>query len=140
VEDFAAFAARLKMKSVLPEAVTERLLKIYGTRAAEVLQLAAEDKGLREPFSEISGAIAAEVVFSFREEMAQTLTDCLWRRTMVGMNAEAGLDAVENAAEVARKYLGWDDARAAQEVDDYRKYVRRFRPRALRGEGHTRRG
>ncbi len=125
-------AGPFKMKSDLTEAVTERLLKIYGARAAEVLKLASEDQGLREPFSKISGAIAAEVVFSFREEMAQTLTDCLWRRTMVGMNAEAGLDAVEAASEVARKYLNWDDARAAREVDDYRDYVRRFRPRAFK--------
>jgi glycerol-3-phosphate dehydrogenase len=135
-----SFAAELKMKSDLPEAAVERLLKIYGTRAGEVLKLAADDKELREPFSKVSGAIAAEVVFSFREEMAQKLTDCLWRRTMVGMNAWAGLDAVEAAAEIGRKYLGWDDARAAREVDDYREYVRRFRPRALSTEVHPRRG
>ncbi len=128
------FAARLRMKSDLPVAATERLLKIYGARAEEVLELAFEDEGLRETFSKISGAIAAEVVFSFREELAQTLTDCLWRRTMVGMNEAAGLDCVEAAALVARKYLGWDDARAGKEVDDYRDYVRRFRPRALAGK------
>ena len=127
-------AGELKMKSDLPVAATERLLKIYGARAEEVLRLASEDRGLQEPFSKISGAIAAEVVFSFREELAQTLTDCLWRRTMVGMNEEAGLDSVGAAASVARKYLGWDDARAAREVDDYRDYVRRFRPRALAGK------
>jgi glycerol-3-phosphate dehydrogenase len=111
--------------------VAERLLKIYGVRAEEVSTLAAEDERLRETFSRVSGAISAEVVFSFREEMAQTLSDCLWRRTMVGMNSEAGLDAVEAAAEVAQKYLGWDEEHVAREVDDYRKYVRRFRPRAM---------
>ena len=131
VKDFAAFAAHFKRESNLPEAAAERLLKIYGARAEEVLKVASEDEGLREVFSKVSGAIGAEVVFSFREEMAQTLTDCLWRRTMVGMNSEAGLDAVEAAVEVARKYLGWDDERVAREIDDYREYVRRFRPRAL---------
>lgn len=142
-EDFAAFVAQFKKESNLPEPVAERLLKIYGTRAEEVLKLAVEDEGLREPFSKVSGAIGAEVVFSFREEMAQTLTDCLWRRTMVGMNAEAGLDAVEAAAEVAQKYLGWDDERVRREVDDYRKYVRRFRPRAMNipeGDAHNSQG
>ena len=109
------FAADFKMKSGLPVAAAERLLKIYGARAEEVLKLASEDRGLRETFSKISGAIAAEVVFSFREELAQTLTDCLWRRTMVGMNEAAGLDSVEAAASVARKYLGWDErARGAR--------------------------
>jgi glycerol-3-phosphate dehydrogenase len=130
-ENFAAFAARFMKECNLPERAAERLLKIYGARAEEVLKVAAEDEGLREPFSKISGAIGAEVVFSFREEMAQTLTDCLWRRTMVGLNSEAGLDAIAAAAEVARKYLGWDNGRVGREIDDYRKYVRRFRPRAL---------
>ncbi|HJU55339.1 MAG TPA: glycerol-3-phosphate dehydrogenase, partial [Pyrinomonadaceae bacterium] len=115
-KDFGAFLAQFKTESNLPEPVAERLFKIYGARAEEVLKVASEDEGLREPFSKVSGAIGAEVVFSFREEMAQTLTDCLWRRTMVGMNSEAGLDAVEAAAEVARKYLGWDDERVAREV------------------------
>lgn len=131
-EDFEAFVAQFRKESNLPKPVAERLLKIYGTRAEEVLKLAAEDEGLQEPFSKVSAAISAEVVFSFREEMAQTLTDCLWRRTMVGMNSEAGLDAVEAAAKVAQKYLSWDDERVRREVDDYRKYVRRFRPRAMR--------
>ncbi len=133
-----SFAARFKKESNLPEPVAERLLKIYGARAEEVLKVAAEDEELREPFSKVSGAIGAEVVFSFREEMAQTLTDCLWRRTMVGMNSEAGLDAIEAAAEVAQKYLGWDGGRAAREVEDYRKYVRRFRPRAMRAVDNER--
>jgi glycerol-3-phosphate dehydrogenase len=126
-----SFAAQFKRESNLPEPMAERLLKIYGARAAEVSKLAAGEEGLREPFSQVSGAISAEVVFSFREEMAQTLSDCLWRRTMVGLNSEAGLDAIEAAAKVAQKYLGWDEERAAREVDDYRKYARRFRPRAM---------
>ena len=131
VKEFAAFAAQFKRESNLPEAAASRLLRIYGVRAEEVLKVASEDEELREVFSRVTGAIGAEVVFSFREEMAQTLTDCLWRRTMVGMNSEAGLDAVEPAVEVARKYLGWDGERAAREVEDYREYVRRFRPRAM---------
>jgi glycerol-3-phosphate dehydrogenase len=48
---------------------------------------------------------------------------------MVGMNAAAGLDAVEAAAKVAQKYLGWDDDRVTREIADYRKYVQRFHPR-----------
>ncbi len=140
---FGAFLAQFKRESNLPEPTAERLFKIYGARAEEVLKVASEDEGLRESFSKVSGAIGAEVVFSFREEMAQTLTDCLWRRTMVGMNSEAGLDAVEAAAEVARKYLGWDDDRVRREVDDYRRYVRHFRPRAMNipaGDEHNSQG
>jgi hypothetical protein len=35
------------------------------------------------------------------------------------------------AARVARETLGWDSDRAAAEVDAYRRWVSRYRPRAL---------
>lgn len=130
-EGVASFVEQFKTESNLPEAVAERLLRIYGTRAKEVLELASSDVELLKPFNSQTGAIGAEVLFSFRDEMAQTLTDCLMRRTLVGMNAAAGLDAVETAARLAQKYLGWDDDRATREIAGYRKYVRRFHPRAI---------
>ncbi|MEJ7873068.1 MAG: hypothetical protein WKF67_12495 [Rubrobacteraceae bacterium] len=37
----------------------------------------------------------------------------------------------EAAAEVAVRHLGWSAERAAREVEDYRRYVERFKPRAL---------
>jgi glycerol-3-phosphate dehydrogenase len=129
-EDLASSVEQFKAENNLPEAVAERLLRIYGRRAKEVLELAASDAELLKPFDSQTGAIGAEVLFSFRQEMAQTLTDCLMRRTLVGMNATAGLDAVEDAARLAQKYLGWNDDRAAREIADYRKYVGRFHPRA----------
>ena len=131
VDDEAAFVGQLKESSELPEAVIERLLRIYGTRAKDVLKIAASDAELRKPFSALTGAIGAEIIFSFRDEMAQTLTDCLSRRTMVGINEAAGLDAVEAAAGIAQKYLSWEDNRVAQEIAMYRKYIRRFHPRNL---------
>ena len=130
-EDFGQFADQFIGRSDLAEAVSRRLLRIYGTRAVEVWELALGDDELQKPFSPLTGALGAEVVFSFRQEMAQTLVDCLMRRTMVGLNAFAGLDALENAAAIARKHLGWDDERAHIEIAAYRKYVQRFHPRAL---------
>ena len=127
--DLQEFNARFKAESSLSAEASERLLRVYGTRAAEVLRLADEDAELRAPFSPQSGALGAEVVFAFRTELAETLADCLLRRTMVGLNRAAGLDALAQAARVAQKYLGWDDARAEREMDAYRRYVARFRPR-----------
>jgi glycerol-3-phosphate dehydrogenase len=124
--DFAVFCEAFKSQSPLPPECNERLLKVYGARAAEVLRLALGDAELREPFSDETGSIGAEVVFAFRSEMAETLVDCLMRRTMTGLNSQTGLDAVEAAARVARKFLGWDGARAAREVEGYRRYVERF--------------
>ena len=127
--DFKTFSARFKTESALPVAMNERLLRIYGTRAVEVLRLAEDDAELRAPFSAESNALGAEVLFAFRAELAATLSDCLLRRTMVGLSRALGLDAVEHAAELAQKYLGWDDARVEREVSDYRRYIERFLPR-----------
>lgn len=130
-ENFARFSESFIAESVLPEVRSQRLLRIYGTRAQEVLKIAREDPELLEPFSPETGAIGAEVVMSFRGEMAQSLSDCLLRRTMVGMNRTVGLDADEAAARIAQKYLGWSDAKAEQEVAAYRTHIERFKPRTL---------
>ncbi|HEV7375744.1 MAG TPA: glycerol-3-phosphate dehydrogenase [Pyrinomonadaceae bacterium] len=130
-EDFRLFSQRFKAESDLPEAGRERLLRIYGTRASEVLKVAARDAELLKPFSPETGAIGAEVLFSFQCELAETLTDCLMRRTLVGLDRTAGLDGAEAAARLARKYLGWTEERAAREVSEYQKYVSRFHPRML---------
>ncbi|MDQ3820183.1 MAG: glycerol-3-phosphate dehydrogenase [Acidobacteriota bacterium] len=130
-EEFATFSEQFKVESNLPEQVACRLLRIYGTRASHIVELASEDRELLKPFSSLTGAIGAEVIFSFESEMAQTLADCLMRRTMVGLDAAAGLDAVEGAARIARKYLGWDEERVRREVRDYREYILRLHPREL---------
>src|SRR5947209_2115788 len=124
--DFTRLREAFKSQSPLPPKCSERLLKVYGTRAAEVLRLALSDAVLREPISDETGSVAAEVVFAFQSEMAETLVDCLMRRTMTGLNSRTGLDAVEAAARLAQKFLGWDDERAAREVEGYRCYVERF--------------
>jgi glycerol-3-phosphate dehydrogenase len=130
-DDFDSFCKRFKVESDLPEAGRERLLRIYGTRASEVLKVADGNAELLKPISPETGAIGAEVLFSFQCEMAETLTDCLMRRTLVGLDRAAGLDGVEAVARLAQKYLGWTKERASLEIDEYQKYVSRFHPRVL---------
>jgi glycerol-3-phosphate dehydrogenase len=127
--NFDALRESLASREGLAPRIAARLVKVYGTRAVEVARLATDEPELFEVISEETGSIAAEVVYAFREEMAETLADCLLRRTMVGLNGHLGLDALEAAARVARKHLGWNEERAAFEVDSYRRYVERFRPK-----------
>jgi glycerol-3-phosphate dehydrogenase len=126
VEEFDAFRRDFAARSTLPPASTARLLKVYGVRASEVLRLAQTDAELSQVISEETATIGAEVVYAFREEMAETLADCLMRRTMVGLNGQVGLDAVERASHIARKFSGWAEERASREVEAYRSYVGRF--------------
>ncbi|HVF49148.1 MAG TPA: glycerol-3-phosphate dehydrogenase [Pyrinomonadaceae bacterium] len=132
-EDFKSFCARFKAESPLHAHASERLLRIYGTRAADVLATARDESALLAPLSEATGAIGAEIIFSFRQEMAGTLTDCLWRRTMSGLSsASAGFAEAEAAARIAQQHLGWDAPRAAREVADYRSYAAK---RMSKGKG-----
>ncbi len=137
-EDFEAFAAEFKAHSGLADEISERLLKLYGVRAPDVLALADGDSDLKMPLSSPAsvetGLIGAEVIWAFREEMAQKLTDVLLRRSMVGMGPNVGLDVDEAAAEVAVKHLGWDEERAEKEVKEYREWIERYKPKQFREE------
>jgi glycerol-3-phosphate dehydrogenase len=76
--------------------------------------------------------IGAEVIWAFREEMAQTLSDVLLRRTMAGYGPRVALDVVDAAAEVAVKHLGWEQERAEREAREYREWIERYTPKEFR--------
>jgi glycerol-3-phosphate dehydrogenase len=124
--DFDTFCTNFKQHSSLPGATNDRLLRIYGTRASLLLNLIEEDAALAKVFDSETGALSAEVVFAFTDELATTLGDCLLRRTMVGLNSSRGLTAIEAAGEIARKHVGWSERRVEQEIVAYRKELVRF--------------
>ncbi len=126
-QDFDSFRRQFMQRSGLTDATSNRLLRIYGTRSERILEQLRRDPSLREVFDAETGAMAVEIVHAFRHELAQTLGDCLLRRTMVGLNSSGGLDALEVAARIAQQHLGWSDSRAKEEIDAYRQEVgRRF--------------
>ncbi len=105
--------------------MARRLWRIYGFRAELVAQLALKDERLSRPLGH--DVLSAEVVFAFEQEFAKTLADCFLRRTMVGLKAHLGLPYIESAAEIGKQFLGWTDARAKSEIQNYRHEVDRFR-------------
>ncbi|HEX7291013.1 MAG TPA: glycerol-3-phosphate dehydrogenase/oxidase, partial [Conexibacter sp.] len=128
---FDGFRERFRVTSGLSAETADRLLRIYGTRAAEALDFADGAPELREPFDAETGAIGAEVVFSLRTELAETLADVVQRRTLVGYGPTAGLGAVDAAAELAVRHVGWSEERAASEVAAFRaQATAALRPRA----------
>ncbi|HLO00951.1 MAG TPA: glycerol-3-phosphate dehydrogenase, partial [Pyrinomonadaceae bacterium] len=83
--DQLAYGNAFTQRSRLSTKTNSRLLGIYGARALLLLDLLDQHPELGKIFDVETGAIAAEVVFAFRRELAQTLSDCLLRRTMVGL-------------------------------------------------------
>jgi glycerol-3-phosphate dehydrogenase len=109
------------------DALRQRLARIYGSSAKEILNLMDDNEGLAQPLNGSGDAVAAEVVFSFSREYASTLADCLLRRTMLGLDADQAIGVDERAAKVAQQFLGWSAERATEEVKNYRKHLQRFR-------------
>jgi glycerol-3-phosphate dehydrogenase len=140
--DFEAFAAGFRSASTIPEVLSGRLLKLYGVRAAEVLKVGEDDPELLTPLSSIvsveTALIGAEVIWALREEMAQTLSDVLLRRTMAGYGPRVGLDVADAAAQVAVKHLGWEDEHAEREVREYREWIERYTPKEFRDRESSR--
>lgn len=138
-EDFDAFSAEFRTKSGLPDDLATRLVSLYGVRAPDVLEMAGDDTSLKvplvSPYSPETGLIGAEVIYAFKREMAQTLTDVLLRRTMAGLGPKVALDLDEAAAQVAVEHLGWDKDRADREVQNYRDYVSRYHPKEMKEAG-----
>jgi glycerol-3-phosphate dehydrogenase len=129
--DFNQFAEEFRARYNLPDRTANHLLRVYGLRAVEVVEMAGADPLLLEPFSEETGAVGAEILMAFNKENARTLADVLLRRTMAGLGPSLGIGADVRAASICRRYLGWDEERAAEEVGNYRTYVQRYRPKSL---------
>ncbi len=137
VRDLASFSTGFRQRSGLPDVLDERLLKIYGARAYDVLAEAGDDPSLKEPLTsgEVTvetGLMGCEVLYAVRHEMAETLADVLLRRTMAGYGPDVGLDVDEAAARVAVEHLGWDEERAEREVAEYHSYIERYTPKRFR--------
>lgn len=108
-----------------PETI-DRLVHIYGSRAGDVLAPGRARPELLAPFDPETGAIGAELVFTFRHEFCRTLTDALIRRVMVGFNSTCGREVLDRAADILAGDNGWSAERRAQEIEDYTRYISRF--------------
>lgn len=126
--NFKEFQEKFLSRSGLEEDISRHLLKVYGGKAEEVLELAQKEPTLLARLNPKDPTIGAQIVYSFERENAETIRDVLLRRTMSGYNDVVGLDVVESAAKVAGELFGWSKDRINDEVEAYREYIRRYRP------------
>ena len=121
--------------SELPELETvdeesrAHLASRYGHAAQFVLRLAEAAPELGERISPELPDIVAEAPFAAAHEQARSLGDVLLRRTRLGLlDARAltapGAERPRVVAEAMAAELGWDPARIARELDDWRELAR----------------
>lgn len=106
----------------LSEKGAERLLSIYGGRAIDLIDLANTRPPLQKTIDEERTVLAAEVVFSIREEMARTLIDIVHRRLMTGLAADQGRALYEMIASIAADEFGWSDSERHAQIKALHDY------------------
>ncbi len=111
----------------ISEGTAEHLAQKFGTRSEDILSLIASDSSLAVPLCAGTAAIAAEVVYCVREEMAQTVEDVLARR--IGVQFHSLRQAWEAAPAVGKWMaveLGWTEEQRARAVTEYQTGIDRL--------------
>lgn len=105
----------------------DRLLAIYGGRAAGIAKLCQADTELARVIDDAASVLAAEVVFVLREEFAQTLEDVVFRRMMIGFDADQGRRLYEEIAALAATEKGWRPEHKSQQLAQLNEYAESLR-------------
>ncbi len=102
----------------------QHLLDRYGAELPELLALVDDDPDLRKPLTAAPQYLRVEVARACTTEGAIHLEDIMIAR--VRLNSETrdrGEAAIDEVAEIAARYLGWDDERTAAEKINYRARI-----------------
>jgi glycerol-3-phosphate dehydrogenase len=82
---------------------------MHGSRAPNIVRLAAFDERMLRPICPHSTHIVAEAVYALRRECAITLSDVLLRRVPVALGACWSAECSRTAAQRIGKPLGWNE-------------------------------
>lgn len=133
---FGGFAKRMRASAPagVDEALMTHLLHRYGTRAPEIVALAAADPAAARRLLPALPYRRVEVTHAVAAEMAATLDDMLRRRMPLAFrDGGGGLGVSDDVAGLMRSVLGWSAEETAHAVAAYRAGVERERERRLGG-------
>lgn len=124
IERFDAFAEQ-EAKRISPEctpSVFQAFLRNYGTSYRRVLEGVRGNMSSdhRNSYNDMD-LIKAQARFAVREEMAQSLTDVVFRRTELGSAGHPGDKVLEICASEIGNELGWDPQKIHEELQDTQK-------------------
>jgi glycerol-3-phosphate dehydrogenase len=101
----------------------ERLLQVYGGRAIGIAAIAKQRPELARCIDGAATLPEAEIAFVIGEELPRTLIDIVYRRIMIGLDADQGRPHYARIAEVAAAEFGWDDTCRDAELHALRAYA-----------------
>ena len=99
----------------------DHLLHRYGSLIHELIDLIEAEPKLAEPLENAPAYIGAEVVYAATHEGALHLDDVMMHRTRLNYEqADKGVGALEEIADLIGPHLGWDAATREKEIAAYR--------------------
>lgn len=113
----------LQEAALVSHAGIDRLLRIYGGRAAAIAELANSEPGAAETLNADTVHLVAEVLLAVRQEFAKTLPDIVFRRMMIGYDPDQGRPLYDAIGAVAARELQWDDETLAAQCREVREYA-----------------
>jgi len=125
------FWEKLTAEYQISKETAHHLASKFGTAARNVLELTRENSDLAQPILPGHPPIQAEIVYSVREELAETIEDVLARR--LGVQFYSWRDAIHSAPAVGTlmaQELHWSDAEAKSAVTAYINKINHLLERA----------
>lgn len=127
LDDKPCVTQDLRLHGYAEDAGKDEPLAVYGSDAEKIRQVAAESPELSQPLDPELPAIAAQVVWAVREEMARTVEDVLARRTRaLFLRARAAVRMAPAVAAVMARELGRDSAWISRQMEDLRRLAAQY--------------
>ncbi|MGV8965183.1 MAG: FAD-dependent oxidoreductase [Cellulomonas sp.] len=103
-------------------AVVDHLLHRYGSLISELTAAVDAEPGLGKALAEAPAYLRAEIAYAVTHEGALHLDDVLMHRTRLNYEqADRGVGALDEIADIMTPLLGWDDATRTREIAAYRE-------------------
>jgi glycerol-3-phosphate dehydrogenase len=120
IEHFHDFlkSALTKIPAGITSDIIEHLVYTYGSEYDCILDYVREQPYLGERIDIGSPVIKAEIMHAVREEMAQTVTDVIQRRTELGAAGLPSLLILQTCADIIGQELNWDTNRKTKAIEE----------------------
>jgi glycerol-3-phosphate dehydrogenase len=109
-------AVQRRYTDIYTPAHMRSLLCNYGTAYNEVLEYAPTPGA--HAVTQDDALLEAQVYYGVREEMAQRLSDVVFRRTELGSAGFPGLEPIQQCARLMAQELGWSETHTQNELQD----------------------
>lgn len=127
LDDRESVTKSLRLHGWLKNSEAAKPFELYGSDAPSIKKLAQDHDGWNQPLHPNLPYKPAEVIWTARNEMAQTVEDVLARRTRaLLLDARASIEITEPVASLLADELGRSEDWKRQQVEDYTELAKGY--------------